>query len=92
MKINYNGKEIELEDGDDIQEMFDLVCICGHTLGNHSFTWAYGTFRRYITSQCIPCGFHEKDEEHPQGMMCEQFRIGPGKNDARHFNFPDLMP
>lgn len=96
MKINYNGKEIELENDNDVDEMFELQCVCGHKLKDHSFTHAYGTMRRYITSQCIPCGFHtvnglvSKDEEHPEGFVCEQFRIKPGKNDAKHFNFPGL--
>jgi hypothetical protein len=90
MKINHNGKEIELEADDDLTAMFELVCICGHKLSDHSFTHAYGTFRRFITSQCTKCRFHAKDEEHPQGFECEQFRINPGKNDARHFNFPGL--
>lgn len=90
MNVNYNGKEIEIGAEDRIEDMFELICVCGHRLGDHSYTHAYGTFMRFVTSQCLRCGFHEKNKEHPQGFECEQFRVKPGKNDARWFNYPGL--
>lgn len=86
LNINSNGKFIKLE-GDEWDEMIELVCVCGHKLKEHSFTHGFGTTRTWITSQCVRCGFAKKDEEHPQGFVCEQFRIKEGKNDARWSGF-----
>lgn len=71
MRTKLRGKIIHLNGADSIEDMLGLMCVCGHTLGEHSYHWGYGTLKLYYTSQCISCGFTEDNKQ----FICKQFRL-----------------
>jgi hypothetical protein len=77
MKIEISGAVINLDDEDEIDDMLNLRCKCGHAYKEHEHTWGYGTLKTWYASQCVPCGFKNKNTE----FVCKVFTHAEANNE-----------
>lgn len=68
MKIFANGGFIVMDEGDDHNDAYNLMCVCGHKASEHGMwmSWATHTF---FMSQCVMCPLDAGE------FMCPRFRI-----------------
>lgn len=67
--VQYDGTWIEYDSTDELPEIYELKCTCGHKLSYHAFTVSWGT-KTVFPSQCTHCDFTDNGTK----FGCEKFR------------------
>lgn len=76
--------QIAYSDDIDMEEVFNLMCKCGHKLSHHGFVRGYGKPNHFWVSQCVLCPIEDGK------FACEEFEaaeIVDAKPDTL-FGFP----